>query len=155
MPISNVQIRGKVEAQREMERIAGELHGMPMLTAMRTSALLVERDAKQNAPVDTGRLRASITSQVMTTGAMGRNVRGVVGSNVIYSAAVELGSKPHFPPVRALETWARRKGLNAWAVAKGIAKRGTKAQRYLQRAFESNRARVVALIEQAVRGIVR
>lgn len=155
MAINGVVVRGLIETQNNMQRVAADLHGQPMLNAMRHSALLVERDAKRNAPVDTGRLRASITSQVHTAGVMGRDVRGVVGSNVIYAAAVELGSKPHFPPIRAIETWARRKGLNPYAVAKAMAKKGTKPKRYLQRAFESNQARIVRLIGAAVRGIVR
>jgi hypothetical protein len=38
-----------------------DLHGEPMLQGMRNATLLVTRDAKRFAPVDTGRLRASIT----------------------------------------------------------------------------------------------
>jgi len=50
------------------------------------ACLLVERDAKILCPVDTGRLRSSITHEVEGT-------TGRVGSNVEYARAVELGSE--------------------------------------------------------------
>ena len=65
------------EVQKEMERIARELHGEPILNAVRRATLIVERGAKLKAPVDTGRLRASITP--------------VVGASVKYAGYVETG----------------------------------------------------------------
>ena len=53
---------------------------------MEKACLLVERNAKQLCPVDTGRLRSSITHEVEGT-------TGRVGSNVEYCRAVELGSE--------------------------------------------------------------
>lgn len=49
---------------------------------------LVEKEAKIRCPVDTGRLRASITTR------LGQGEKAVaVGSNVEYAAAVEFGSE--------------------------------------------------------------
>ncbi|GAG59615.1 unnamed protein product [marine sediment metagenome] len=50
------------------------------------ACLLVERDAKILCPVDTGRLRSSITHEIEGT-------TGRVGSNVEYARIVELGSE--------------------------------------------------------------
>jgi len=50
------------------------------------ACFMVERDAKILCPVDTGRLRSSITHEVKGT-------TGRVGSNVEYARAVELGSE--------------------------------------------------------------
>ena len=105
-----------------MERAVRELRGTPMLNAMRDSTLFVTRDAKINAPVDSGRLRASITPEVRTAG---ETVEGVVGSNVTYAPYVELGTRPHWPPLAALEVWARRHHTSAFLVARAIAERGT------------------------------
>jgi len=151
MPIDNIQVRGLIEAQAKLDQVVRDLRGEAMLSAMRESTLLVTRSAKKYAPVDTGRLRASITPEVRRSGVQ---ILGVVGSNVQYAAAVELGSKPHFPPVAALETWARRKGLNPYLVARAISRRGTKPRRYLQRAFEDNRQRIINKIDGAVGRIV-
>ena len=50
------------------------------------ACLLVVRDAKKLCPVDTGRLRSSITHEVEGT-------TGRVGSNVEYARVVELGGE--------------------------------------------------------------
>ena len=84
------EIRGLKEVQHKMEQLARDVGGTPMRDAMRTATLLVVRDAKINAPVDTGRLRASIVPEVRTlTG----TVQGIVGSNVVYAPFQELGTK--------------------------------------------------------------
>jgi len=54
------------------------------------ACLMVERDAKILCPVDTGRLRSSITHEIEGT-------TGRVGTNVEYARAVEIGSEdPEF-----------------------------------------------------------
>ena len=117
---------------------------------MRQATMLVAGAAKRNAPVDTGRLRASITPGVR--GESGQTV-GVVGSNVAYAPFMELGAKPHFPPMSALETWARRHGMITYLVCKAIAEKGIKGRRYLQKAFDAHRFRVIALLNDYVRKV--
>ena len=58
--------------------------------------LKVEADAKKKSPIDTGRLRASLTHEV-------RNMIGKVGTNVEYAPFVEfgtsrMGAKPYLYP---------------------------------------------------------
>lgn len=154
MPI-DLSVRGLIDTQRKLNAAAEALYGKPMLDGMRKATLLVERDAKKNAPSDTGALRRSITSEVRVEGLSGRKVQGVVGSNLRYAAAVELGSKPHFPPVGALDAWARRRGMNAFLVARAISRRGTRPRRYLQSAFEANQTEIVRLIGVTVSAIVK
>ncbi len=153
MPLIETEIKGLLETQRKLEQVVADLRGQPMLTAMRDATLIVQRSARQLAPVDTGRLRASITPEVRGD-PMSGNITGVVGSNVEQAAPMELGTKPHFPPLSALQVWARRHGVNAYAVARAIALRGLKPRRYLQGAFEQNRERVVQIIGDGVAKIV-
>lgn len=148
-----VEIRGKVEEQRKLEQVVRDLRGDEFLDAMRTSTLWVQADAKRLAPVDTGRLRASITPEIRNTGLFG-TIMGVVGSVLEYAAAVELGSKPHFPPLEALETWAKRHGVSAYSVALAISRRGTKAHEFLQQAFEKNEEKIKDNLDGAVSRIV-
>jgi len=54
------------------------------------ACLMVERDAKKLCPVDTGRLRSSISHEIEGT-------TGRVGSNVEYARAVELGTEKQSP----------------------------------------------------------
>ena len=49
------------------------------------AALTLEKNAKQNCPVDTGKLRASISTEV-------GNLEAEVGTNVEYALCVEFGT---------------------------------------------------------------
>jgi hypothetical protein len=150
-----VSVTGLEETKAKLEQVAADVVGQPMMDGMHRATLLVERDAKKNAPSDLGILRASIASEVRVEGLMAKSVTGVVGSNKTYAAAMELGSRPHWPPIGAIEAWARRHHMSAFLVARAIARRGTKPRLYLQRAFESNKPEIVSILGQSVSGIVR
>lgn len=117
------EVKGLRELQRELVRIARSIAGPPIVQAVKKATLLVQRDARINAPVDTGRLRASIVPVVTSAG---KEVRGVVGSNVVYAPFQEFGTR-----------------------------RGLKGRFYLTRAFEKNKDRIVKLIDAAVARIVK
>lgn len=86
---ANVEFKGLKELQRDIDEAMKDLP--PGLQgAMQKATLVVEREAKIRAPVDTGRLRASIASEVR---AIGGGVQGIVGSVVEYAPYVELGTK--------------------------------------------------------------
>lgn len=150
--LDRIEITGAVETQRKLDQVITDLHGRPFLQAMREATLVVTADAKRLAPVDTGRLRASITPEVRQ--ADDKTVIGVVGTVVKYAAAMELGARPHFPPISALQVWADRHGINAFLVARSISRNGLKARRYLQGALEKNQARIVRIIGEGVARIV-
>lgn len=151
MPL-DISITGLKETQQRIDTASSELHGRPMEVAMRRAALAVEASAKRNAPVDTGRLRASIASEVRVEGT---SVTGVVGSNVVYAAAMENGARPHWMPPGAIDTWARRHGMNPFLVARSIARKGIVGRKYLQRAFDSNKAFIIRTLGEGVQGVVR
>lgn len=155
------EIRGLLETQRKFEQVIVDLTGPPMLDAMRQSVLWVQNDAKREAPVDTGRLRASITPEVNV-----RNeniVEGIVGSNVEYAPYMELGTgvfagnAAYFPPPSALDVWARRHGMGSgYMVALAIFRAGgTKPRRFLQTGFEKNQDRIIKRFEDATGKIVQ
>lgn len=58
-------------------------------TAVRDTAYKIERTAKQNAPVDTGRLKGSITTELDLGGT---NPSAEIGTNVEYAPYVEYGT---------------------------------------------------------------
>jgi len=155
----DVEVKGLIELQRKTIQMAKDLHGAPIVNAMQQSALEVTRDAIINAPVDTGKLQASILPRIDLTET---EVIGVVGSNVEYAPAVEFGSKPHMPPLEPLAAWVRRHNIGeegyeygiAMLIAWKIAAHGTKAQPYLIPAFEKNEANIRRRFENAVEVIV-
>ena len=86
----SVKVRGTEEVQKKLSQVMKDLQGPPLKKAMEKATLIVTRDAKIYSPVDTGRLRASITPEVV---ASGKTVKGIVGSNVLYAPFQESRKK--------------------------------------------------------------
>jgi hypothetical protein len=111
-----------------------ELLGGPIRKALLQSAEYAIGQAKELTPVDTGRARNSYAAKVDPSPIP---QWASIGSNLEYMKALEFGSKPHFPPLSALQPWARRHGFpagnaGAFLVARAIAARGTKAHHMLR-----------------------
>jgi len=102
----------RVEGYEELKRRLERLENIPIEKGLAQFGLLVASEAKKHAPVDTGRLRASITS-VQT----GKEVR--IGTNVKYAPYVELGHKAEIVPVRAKALRFYIRGVG-WVFAKRV-----------------------------------
>ena len=83
----------------------------------------VQGRARYFVPVFTGYLRASISVQ----GDYGK-LSVLVGSRVKYAAPVEFGSRPHTPPLSALQDWAERKQNNLSDIISKSTRRRLKKQ---------------------------
>ncbi len=147
------EITVTIEGAERLKRALSDpqLLAGPVRDFLMRSALTVEVEAKRRAPVDTGRLRSSITHNVRPTEA-------IVGSNVAYAPYVEFGTRPHWPPLAAMQPWARRHGFpagrsGAFLVARAIAMRGTRAQPYLRPAFEASLAAIRGFLDRAAKEI--
>jgi HK97 gp10 family phage protein len=74
-------------------------------------------------------------------------------SNVPYAIYLEKGTEPHRPPMHAdsaLAQWCEMKGLNIYAIAQSIAKKGTKAHPFVEPTYEVVKDPVEALFEGGV-----
>jgi hypothetical protein len=109
--------------------------------AVEASLLEGEAEAKRECPVNEGELRASITHQKADSDDA---IVGQIGTPLAYAAAVEFGTKPHFPPLEAIQRWVHLKGLAAseseeksiaFAIARKIAARGTVGKFYLTKGY--------------------
>lgn len=152
-----VEKRDLHSTQKKMIQVANDLskEGGAVVRGVAKSTLIAQRGAMKAAPVDRGIGRASITPDVVVRDNV---VRGVVGSNKAHMAAQETGTRPFWPPWRPLFEWARRKmrgnlrlaGALAAGARRAIARKGIKAKRYLQTAFEDNADRIRRILERAV-----
>jgi len=122
--VDEASVKELKEVQKDIERKLKEMTGGPVILAMRNATLMILRDAKIFAPVDTGRLRASITPSVESTEDA---VKGVVGSNVKYAPYQEMGTWPVKP--------------------------SGQGPRYLQRSFEKNIQRIMVMFDRAIKKI--
>lgn len=116
------------------EKLAtGEFALGPARKFVARSANQIRSEIVQRTPVDTGRLRASVAVAIEDEG-----LTGIIGSNVQYAPHVEFGTRPHHPPLAALQPWAQRHGFpegkkGAYLVARAISRKGTKPRVMFQR----------------------
>jgi hypothetical protein len=129
-----------------------------LLDAMTEATLYLEREVKDRFPAVSGLTRGSITSDAFSTSA---GVLGVVGSASIAAVAVELGTKPHMPPVAPIVIWAQEKlGLSgaeaksaAFAIARKIARVGTKGQGHFQATLASGLGTLSSIFSSAAQDV--
>ena len=95
--------------------------------AITKTLIAVERYAIMGAPVDTGRLRSNWRLSVQV-------LRGELVNTTDYAIFVAKGTKPHWPPIKAITKWANRKGIPPFLVARSIARKGTKANPFFDNA---------------------
>lgn len=148
-------MQGWEELTRAWQR-APQIVREELTTATDEATALLQAATQAMTPVGaTGLLRSSILAQ--DTVALSDQVIGVVGTSNPYAIPVELGTRPHFPPVEALEDWVRAR-LNvapeevrsvAFLIARKIAAHGTPAVGMFHRAFTAQRARVEAMFAAA------
>lgn len=132
--------------------------------AMQDAVEEVKSRARKEAPSYRGELQQGI---------MGRVERwnlGVVGvrEGIKYARAIEYGLKPHqaFPPIEALT--GRREPLDLWvasrlgggkgvafAVARKIWNKGTKAQPYLSTGFKESRRAITGYFNDAIEKLLK
>lgn len=132
------------------------------LRRLTEAVLLLERDVKLNTPVGAGpiHLRDTIFSRVQDGDPV---TVGIVGTPLQHGLPVEMGTKPHFPPVAPIRHWVERKlGLSgreadsaAFAIARAISKRGTKGAGMFAKAIEDNEAAIIRLLESIPADIIR
>ena len=124
--------------------------------------LLLEAAVKEKTPQGAGpiHLRDTIFPKVQ---AYGEKVEGILGTPQVHGEPVELGTKPHFPPVEPIRFWVERvlgiqgkeaKGV-AFLIARAISKRGTEGAKMFEEGFEENRDQVTRILEGIADEIVR
>ena len=86
----SVEIEGLAELQAALKKFPDEFKRASEQVLGQPLALLT-REAKSEAPVDTGRLRSSIASQIVR--GPGSQIVGKVGTNVEYAIHQEYGTR--------------------------------------------------------------
>ena len=133
---------------------APEVTRRELLAAATQGTLLVEREVKDGMPRHTGMTAASVASDAFATPV---GVIGTVGSSQPSATFLELGTKPHMPPVEALIPWVKavlgvepkRARSVAFLVARKIARKGTKPRRVFEKAAAATEGQVLRMFEDA------
>lgn len=148
MPAMDAISRGLLEAPAFARKVLEE--------ATTEATLLLRREWQDRMPTGASEItRKSITSDVASTPA---GVLGITGSSQASALFVEVGTKPHMPPVDAMVPWVKAVlGITepkevkrvAFLVARKIAIHGTPAQRPMGKAVEATQGQIAAMFERA------
>tara|TARA_Y100000310_G_C20638448_1_gene792516 strand:- start:1058 stop:1531 length:474 start_codon:yes stop_codon:yes gene_type:complete len=133
------RIDGADALQRKLKESSQRLAG-PVRDFFNRSTRHIRALAAKGTPVDTGVLRSRWTTRI---DASPMPTWGAVANPTKYGAFVEHGSRPHWPPLDAMQPWARRHGFpagraGAFLVARSIARRGTKGAHMLENAVKDS-----------------
>ena len=157
-----IYVEGLDELLRKMDRLPAEVQ-RECFKAMQRASLDIIADAKGNLRVNgsvvTGNLRASgkvqkVDDKTLDVGFFSSD------SDKGYASYVEYGRKPgKMPPPDILEAWAYKKfrlshkdaRSIAWALARSIAKKGTKASPFFEPAVESGWRKMIDKIAKIVK----
>ena len=144
-----IEIKGDKEIARLLKRIPKEKEA-EVKAEVGNIALKMQARARaylRTAPaMDTGNLANSILAELSPTA-----IEAEIGATAKYSPYVEFGTRPHFPPMEALEAWARHHGFeNAWPICKVIAERGLRARPYLTPAYDDFSGELVIRLEKVL-----
>ena len=157
-----IYVEGLDELLRKMDRLPAEVQ-RECFKAMQRASLDIIADAKSNLRVNgsvvTGNLRASgkvqkVDDKTLDVGFFSSD------SDKGYASYVEYGRKPgKMPPPDIIEAWAYKKfrlshkdaRSMAWALARSIAKKGTKARPYFEPAVESGWRKMIDKIAKIVK----
>jgi HK97 gp10 family phage protein len=147
--MAEIEIIGGKELRAKLKSIDSKT-ALAVKTQVLKSGLKIESAAKDKAPVDTGRLRAAIDTRISKGG-----FSYEVFPTVDYAAAVEFGTRPHFPPTAALAGWSRRHGLSGkqYLIARAISRAGTKKQPFLFPAYEAEKDQFINGIKIILQGL--
>lgn len=148
---------------RKYLKKSSELYQKEVTVALRSVNSMFETAIRKNTSRGaTGILQGSVFEEITGTPVSLTGTIGYDKAQALYGAPVDLGSRPHFPPVAPLKLWVRRViGVSsakevssiAWAIAVNISRHGTKAKTVVKDAFYANRERALRIFEQAMERI--
>lgn len=151
--------RMKVQGLAELRgKLKPELMAGPLRQFFRLSSSAIRKRARANAPVDTGRLRASLKAEVDHSRLP---LWAKVGTDVHYGLFQEFGtgafgkSGEHTPPGEPLDAWAKARGFESgWHAARAIGRRGgVRARPFLRPALKQSMADIKRFVRNLGRDI--
>lgn len=137
-------IRGKLETE--------------LKKGIKQAGVIALENEKKEAPVGvSGYLRKSIRMR-LENGGLRAVIQPGLSEKVEYAEVVHEGGKPRYVSVRkgsALRLWAERRGINPYALQKSIAKHGTKANKYVERASSNSEEKINQVFTTALNNALK
>lgn len=129
--------------------------------AITKGLMLLQREIAEATPTGANQLlRKSIIAQPVQVSESG--LIGVVGTSLNYAVPVEIGTRPHFPPLAPLQDWVvaklgiekKRAKSVAFLIARKISKQGTKGAFMFRDTFKRLQPTINGYFSQARQAII-
>tara|TARA_R110000824_G_scaffold118575_2_gene270880 strand:- start:435 stop:953 length:519 start_codon:yes stop_codon:yes gene_type:complete len=154
----DIEVRPDIDLEAAF-KMAPEIVVEELTITTYEAELLVQREVQDLTPVGVGAgggLRGSIGAQEPIVN--GIDVVGRVSTAAAHAVPVELGTRPHFPPVEPLIDWVVAKlGIAApeaagvaWRIALKISRKGTEGAHMFERGLDATRGQVLRMYEQCM-----
>jgi HK97 gp10 family phage protein len=145
----DVKITGKIieKLKRGDTYVTGELQ-----RAMNESSATIKTRMEMAAPKSEGNLLRSIRRDLFPMSAS-------IYPTVEYAKFVESGTRPHWVPRAewqpggSIYRWAIKHGIPPYLVARAIARKGTRAQPFVQKTFEATKEGAEKYFDEALKRI--
>lgn len=150
----------------ELERFAEDMRtadrpiGRIMHNTMQKSVDYAQEAIRLETPVNTGKIRQSIATEIRGTSA---GITGEIFTPLVYGLPLEYGRKPgRMPPVDVIQLWVHQKGIAAgqderqvaYLIARAIGRRGTKGAHMFEKGMKNAESRIMRLWEDATGDIL-
>lgn len=133
----------------EMAERSPEISERHINSAIHKSLTRIFAEEKRQAPFGvTARLRDDWVLKV------GR-FEGYLKSRTPYAMGVHEGTPPHYVAPSEIKAWAEKRGINPYAVANSIAKKGTMPNPFFQRAVDLTEDSVNKEFDVALESIIK
>lgn len=151
-----IEIEGKI---LDKIKVASQTTRTIFKEAVLNASTLMMENTIRETPASTGNLRKSIRREFSGTGlsaAIFPSVKYGESLHGNFDGSDGAFTSPHAIPAReameggTLYRWAKKKGMNPWAVRASIKKKGVKRNRYLKRAADASSDGVGKIFEGAL-----
>lgn len=144
-----------VHIQPDLERLVKAFSFVPdkmraeLNATIKQSIFLLLRIARPLVPVDQGYLRGPAMQTEFS------DLKGALVNRAPYAIFVHEGTRPHFPPLAAIEGWADRHGIPPYLVARSIASKGTKRHPFFDDAAKEGEGQIQKFFDSALEKIIK
>lgn len=151
-----------IEGIKALWKHAPEIVGDELYRMVVEADLYVQGELQQQLPRGAGGMSggAGLVGSVTTEEQrLDANVIGMVGSALPYAEYVEIGTRPHFPPLQPIEDWVQAKlGITdererhnvAFLIARKISVKGTKPDGTWERVADAAQPEIARRTAEAV-----
>ena len=152
----DVRIDGLEEARASFRRLPAEVR-QEMRHGMHRALTIVQDEMKQRIHSPAGHARGGIKQKITGSGASLKARVGPQGRGARAATFSQRSRGPGRtpPPAGPLRRWARARGLNPYALAKSIGRKGVRAHPVARAAYTAKRGELEAAFKHAIEGALR